>query len=81
MHFLAFHLRLVSRNMTTIELLEKEHAQDQYNIGVRENFVAVFGTNPLVWLLPVWSSPISRDDPMAGCFFPERQLSSFQTRP
>eukprot|EP00669_Euglena_mutabilis_P001761 TRINITY_DN12342_c0_g1_i1.p1 TRINITY_DN12342_c0_g1~~TRINITY_DN12342_c0_g1_i1.p1 ORF type:complete len:168 (-),score=47.28 TRINITY_DN12342_c0_g1_i1:43-546(-) len=64
--FLFFHLRLAVQNKTTIEFLEK---QDQlrtaagdggrhlYDLGSRENLIALFGPEWYLWLLPVPTTP------------------------
>eukprot|EP00759_Apiculatamorpha_spiralis_P034776 PhF_6_TR35784/c0_g1_i1/m.52005/K20028/ZDHHC2_15_20; palmitoyltransferase ZDHHC2/15/20 len=57
--FLAFHFKLVSQNTTTIERLEKQDKlrasskMHLYDIGTYENFVAVFGDQWYLWLIPV----------------------------
>jgi len=52
------HVKFVFRNLTTIEHVEKKASAQKhpYNLGWRRNFVDVFGTNPLLWLLPVWTT-------------------------
>eukprot|EP01006_Ploeotia_vitrea_P052631 TRINITY_DN67715_c5_g1_i2.p1 TRINITY_DN67715_c5_g1~~TRINITY_DN67715_c5_g1_i2.p1 ORF type:complete len:238 (-),score=30.88 TRINITY_DN67715_c5_g1_i2:61-774(-) len=70
--FLAFHLGLVAKNTTTIEMLEKEQkfkiqgSQGMYNLGLKENFVSVFGTTWWKWLLPIPTTPGK------GVYFPVR---------
>ena len=58
--FLGFHLYLTFSAMTTIEYCEKKRPEFQnqsavqmYSRGFYGNFCAVFGSNPLCWLLPV----------------------------
>ena len=58
--FLGFHLYLTFSAMTTIEYCEKKRPsvhQDEniYYLGLYGNVTAVFGSNPLLWLLPVSS--------------------------
>eukprot|EP01116_Phalansterium_solitarium_P001059 TRINITY_DN1085_c0_g4_i1.p1 TRINITY_DN1085_c0_g4~~TRINITY_DN1085_c0_g4_i1.p1 ORF type:complete len:264 (-),score=71.44 TRINITY_DN1085_c0_g4_i1:380-1171(-) len=54
-----FHLWLISKNMTTLEFLEKyQQAIDKpyenpFNVGFVQNWTQVFGPNPLLWFLPV----------------------------
>ena len=45
---------MVLNNSTTIESLDKEHAaeNEKFNIGRKENWYQVFGTNKLFWFLP-----------------------------
>ena len=52
--FLKFHLQLVLDNSTTIESLDQEHKNDnaKFNIGKRQNWEQVFGTEPLLWFFP-----------------------------
>lgn len=60
--FLCFHVCLTIRGMTTIEFCEKAALGDgllwkcgrsAYDHGLFENFAAVLGPQPLLWLLPV----------------------------
>ena len=62
--FLGFHLYLTFSAMTTIEYCEKkrpsskeldQETENPYYRGVYGNIAAVFGANPLLWLLPVSS--------------------------
>jgi hypothetical protein len=61
--FLAFHVHLMIKNMTTIEFCEKSRRPnfdtDIYNLGILDNVKSVLGDNPLLWLFPV--SPPSGD--------------------
>ncbi|GFE55732.1 DHHC zinc finger domain containing protein [Babesia ovis] len=51
--FMCFHCWLVLRNKTTIEFCEfKPSGSYNYNLGTLENIKAVFGNNPIYWLLP-----------------------------
>ena len=52
--FLKFHLQLVLDNSTTIESLDLEHKNenDKYNVGKRQNWEQVFGSEPLFWFFP-----------------------------
>jgi len=52
------HLRFVSRNVTTIEHVEKRKSTtfNQYDLGAFGNITQVFGNNPLLWLFPFWTS-------------------------
>jgi len=54
----ANHVKFVYLNLTTIEHVEKKVVpmKHQYNLGFRRNFVEIFGSNPLLWLLPIWTS-------------------------
>ena len=53
--FFKFHIKLVLNNSTTIESLDVEHKKDndKFNIGARQNWEQVFGSEPLLWLIPI----------------------------
>jgi hypothetical protein len=61
--FLYFHVCLAAQNMTTIEFMEKKDklkTVDQvhlYDLGVKENLIAVFGRQWYLWWLPVYTTP------------------------
>lgn len=51
--FLGIHIRLLTRNMTTIEHFEKDVPEQwPFDRGWRRNLQAVFGTVPARWLVP-----------------------------
>merc|ERR1740123_1889559 len=62
-----FHVWLVSRSMTQLELFEKNRdfkddeggcessAKSPYDVGIIGNFRASPGRNPIFWLFPVWT--------------------------
>jgi len=50
--FFGFHLHLVCTGKTTIEVHDPNRA-NPYDRGVRRNWNAVFGENPLLWFLPI----------------------------
>ena len=52
--FLKFHLKLVLDNSTTIESLDQDHKNDnaKFNVGKRQNWEQVFGSEPLLWFFP-----------------------------
>eukprot|EP00418_Pyrodinium_bahamense_P042564 CAMPEP_0179199900 /NCGR_PEP_ID=MMETSP0796-20121207/99462_1 /TAXON_ID=73915 /ORGANISM="Pyrodinium bahamense, Strain pbaha01" /LENGTH=159 /DNA_ID=CAMNT_0020904413 /DNA_START=98 /DNA_END=574 /DNA_ORIENTATION=- len=53
--FTGFHLYLASNAITTIEYLSRQgDTKYNYNQGLYRNLQAVFGANPLFWLLPAW---------------------------
>lgn len=52
--FLRFHLRLVLKNITTIENLEKSEARSNYSVGAWQNWYQVFGANPWMWVVPFY---------------------------
>eukprot|EP00668_Euglena_longa_P012586 GGOE01015048.1.p2 GENE.GGOE01015048.1~~GGOE01015048.1.p2 ORF type:complete len:776 (-),score=160.89 GGOE01015048.1:107-2434(-) len=60
-----FHLRLATQNMTTIEYLEKREQlrtytngpRHLYDIGLRENLIALFGPEWFLWWIPIPSTP------------------------
>lgn len=54
--FTFFHLYLISNGLSTIEFREKitvKFDKSPYNVGCIGNFLAVFGKNPLFWLVPI----------------------------
>ena len=52
--FLKFHLQLVLENSTTIESLDQEHKNEnaKFNVGKRQNWEQVFGSEPILWFFP-----------------------------
>ncbi|XP_077560474.1 palmitoyltransferase ZDHHC20-B-like [Haemaphysalis longicornis] len=57
--FLGTHLVFVARNRSTIESMQAPEFRedgDSFDLGVRRNFVEVFGTNTALWPLPVKTS-------------------------
>jgi len=69
--FLAFHIWLMFKAMTTVEFCEKSLKNDSYDsstwsLGTYNNMCAVLGPNPLLWFVPLafpqgdgltWKSP------------------------
>lgn len=53
--FVKFHINLVFTNSTTIESLDKEHANEniKFKLSYKENWLQVFGTNKLLWFFPI----------------------------
>lgn len=53
--FVQFHYKLVINNSTTIENLDKEHAEDnkKFCLSEDENWMQVFGENKNYWFLPI----------------------------
>lgn len=55
--FFKFHVELVLSNSSTLDNLERQRNPNAgpniYDVGAYENFVQVFGTNPLLWAIPV----------------------------
>jgi hypothetical protein len=51
--FCMAHFYMAAKNQTSIEDVEDSKRFDR---GWRENFKVVFGSNPKLWLLPVWGS-------------------------
>jgi len=52
--FIVMHAKLIAANCTTIEMFEKERIKPwPYDQGLRKNFEEVFGTSPMLWLLPL----------------------------
>ena len=56
--FLKFHVKLALENKTTIENLDKQGQPyvSQYDIGDKENWRQIFGTNPWIWPFPMYLS-------------------------
>jgi len=58
--FFVYHMQFISKNMTTIESFEKARKPNYiniYDIGkVISNFEQVFGTNYLLWPIPLNTS-------------------------
>lgn len=54
--FLKFHLMLASENKTTIENLDKfgKPFQSVYDVGSKENWKQIFGTNPYLYPFPIF---------------------------
>jgi len=58
LYFFSLHLYFIGKNITTIEYLEtykknlKKIDENQYNLGVWNNFKLVFGSNVLLWIFP-----------------------------
>ena len=55
--FLKFHIELVLKNSTTIESLDKEHAEEnaKFNVDKGTNWEQVFGKNKILWFIPIFS--------------------------
>jgi len=58
---LLYHLYLTAMNQTTVESVRPtrfSYGNDKYGyyLGIRRNFLQVFGSNSLLWFLPVYSS-------------------------
>jgi len=54
--FTRFHFRLVFRNISTLESLEKKtiNFDSPYSLGSTENWFQVFGRNPTLWPFPMF---------------------------
>jgi len=51
------HVRFVFYNLTTIEYVEKKAtSRHPYNLGFGRNVVEIFGSNPFLWLIPLWTT-------------------------
>ena len=52
--FFKFHIKLVLNNSINIESLDTEHKKDneKFNIGQRQNWEEVFGSDSLFWFFP-----------------------------
>ena len=72
--FGGFHLRMVTRNETTIEGNSPE-----FDVGRRRNWEQVFGTDARLWFLPVWGGGPAGDgvhwpSPLVKRLPPPREL-------
>jgi len=56
--FLKFHIMLASDNKTTIENLDKlgRPFNSVYDVGLRDNWRQIFGTNPWLYPFPIFCS-------------------------
>ena len=47
-------MQLVFENSTTIESLDQEHKNEnaKFNVGKRQNWEQVFGSEPMLWFFP-----------------------------
>ena len=54
--FLRFHVMLATDNKTTIENLDKlgRPFNSPYDVGARENWKQIFGTNPWLYPFPIF---------------------------
>ena len=72
--FNSFHYYLILNALTTIEFYEKKSVHFEvspYHQSLKSNWLAVFGTNPLAWFLPI--KPNSSDT----LTFEKPELSAF----
>lgn len=63
--FSIFHIYLISKGLTTIEFREKmtvKFDKSPYHISCFQNFLAVFGSNPLFWFIPVGKSCLGLEE-------------------
>jgi hypothetical protein len=54
--FCGFHFYLIAQGLTTIEFREKmtvKFDESPYDKGCLQNFLNVFGRNPLIWFVPI----------------------------
>ncbi|XP_020096593.1 probable protein S-acyltransferase 12 [Ananas comosus] len=72
--FLCMHASLVLSNTTSIEIYEKKKAVAwKYDLGKKKNFEQVFGTNKLLWFLPLYTAADQENIPaLQGLDFPTR---------
>ncbi|XP_077560472.1 palmitoyltransferase ZDHHC20-B-like [Haemaphysalis longicornis] len=57
--FLSMHLVFVALNRSTLEHIRGPkfvESGDSFNLGVRQNFMEVFGTNAALWIIPIHTS-------------------------
>eukprot|EP01047_Picozoa_sp_COSAG01_P057126 COSAG01_NODE_6567_length_3605_cov_4.754136_3_plen_200_part_00 len=55
------HVKMCCTNETSIEPGDSCSGRSRYNVGVRANLESVFGTNPRLWLLPIYGEGPSGD--------------------
>jgi len=70
--FAGTHFVYAFKNQTTIEALEKtsRRKDNPFNIGKYANFKQVFGTNPYLWFVPVFTSLGN------GLWYPQKMVLS-----
>ena len=51
-YFAGRNIRLILKNMTTLDELGRNY-DGRYNVGPYYNWKFYFGSNPLLWLLPI----------------------------
>lgn len=56
--FAITHYVYICMNQTTIEVMEKskQRGGNMYNLGRAHNFKEIFGDNPLLWFVPVFTT-------------------------
>ena len=63
--FTIFHLKLVFSNNTTLEILDAERkktdAINDYNLGFRRNWEAIFGREKYGWFFPIPNAKMTSD--------------------
>eukprot|EP01095_Lingulamoeba_sp_RSL-Kostka_P010658 TRINITY_DN387_c0_g1_i1.p1 TRINITY_DN387_c0_g1~~TRINITY_DN387_c0_g1_i1.p1 ORF type:complete len:182 (-),score=30.36 TRINITY_DN387_c0_g1_i1:126-671(-) len=61
--FSLTHIKFVLTNVTTLEYMDKKRKDlpitSSYDVGTINNIKQLFGSNPLIWLLPIRSSTLS----------------------
>jgi len=69
--FAGTHYYYVFRNFSTIEVMEKrsKRKDNMFDLGTYENFKQVFGSNPWLWFVPVYTTEGN------GLWFPQRTPS------
>ena len=70
--FAPFHMRMAMLNETTIE-----GPSPAFDVGVRRNWAQVFGSEPLLWFLPVWGGGPDGD----GVHWPSPHVRPFAGSP
>lgn len=78
--FLRFHIKLALENKTTIENLDKQGQPyvSQYDIGEKDNWRQIWGTNPLVWPFPMF---MGNGKPVGDGIYWQTTLSIQQMNP
>ncbi|XP_020148328.1 probable protein S-acyltransferase 12 isoform X1 [Aegilops tauschii subsp. strangulata] len=72
--FICMHTSLAASNTTSIEVYErKKTCSWEYDLGWRKNLEQVFGTNKLLWFLPMYCTEDLQNIPtIQGLEFPTR---------
>jgi len=67
--FCPFHIRMAMKNETTIE-----GPSPEFDVGMLQNVRSVFGSDPRLWLLPVWGGGPEGD----GLHWPSGEMPSMR---
>ena len=81
--FFIFHLHLIYTGKTTIEFCEKKAYKDEngetiWNLGPKNNFEAILGTNKLLWFFP--TSPTHLDNGLKFRTNPKFNMQAYKNK-